>query len=219
MNTYIYIHVCCVNNWVDVFQDIMCKIRDSGLYDYVNAIRCCILGSSYESHSYLFNDPKIEILETNPNTLLFEPFTINRLYRDACETVDTFRVLYLHTKGVRHYGTNPNVIDWINYLCYFNIYHFKLCIHILSVGASTVGVNMHENPVLHYSGNFWWSNSDHIRKVGPCVFEIYQSPEYWITEQRIGTHISIHQSNVGNHYLEPYPPEKYVNSDIVVLQK
>jgi hypothetical protein len=159
----------------------------------------------------MFNDPKIEILDTNPNVALFEPFTMNRLHADACDTEEPFRVLYLHTNGVRHYGINPNVIDWVNYLCYFNIYQYSKCIDILDAGFSTVGVNLQDSPVLHYSGNFWWSSSTHIANVGPCM---YQSPEHWIAEKKMGKHACISQSNV-NHYKESYPPVKYVNKDFV----
>lgn len=210
--TYIYIHICCVNNWADVLDTLLFKIRDSGLYKQVDKIRCCILGYP-EGHSVLLDDPKIEILQTNPNIHLFEPFTINRLYTDACNADEPFRVLYLHTKGIRHDGMNPNVVDWVNYLCYFNIYHYKECIHLLDTGFSTVGVNLQTNPILHYSGNFWWSTSTHITNVGPCIFTIYQSPEYWITEKNLGDHACLAQSNV-NHYDDPYPPNNYVNKQI-----
>lgn len=211
---YIYIHVCCVNNWAQVFESILFKIRDSGLYKRIDKIRCCVLGYPLE-HVHLFRDPKIEVLQTNPNTDLFEPFTLNRLYADARDAKEPFRVLYLHTKGVRYSGMNPNVIDWVNYLCYFNIYHYSLCMEILDAGFSTVGVNLQNQPALHYSGNFWWATSTHIANVGPCIFKEYLSPEVWITEKILGKHACIAQSNV-DHYKDPYPPEKYVNTDIIL---
>lgn len=213
-------HICCASNWISVFENLMWKIRDSGLYEYVDKIRCCILGD-YSEHSYLFHDPKMEILSHHPDIRLFEPFTLNRLYIDAYTDPEPFHVFYLHTKGIRHGGTNPNVIDWINYLCYFNIYHFRTCVKYLKSGFDTVGVDMIEanashyanKPVLHYSGNFWWATSEHIKKNGPCIYRIYQSPEFWITEKRIGRHACLWIANIENHYKEAYPREKYENKD------
>lgn len=40
MNIYIYFHICCINNWKDVFNNLFNKIKDSGLYDIIKEIRC-----------------------------------------------------------------------------------------------------------------------------------------------------------------------------------
>ena len=35
MKTYIYFHICCINNYETVFYNLMDKIKNSGLYNDV----------------------------------------------------------------------------------------------------------------------------------------------------------------------------------------
>lgn len=207
MNTYIYFHVCCINHYVDVFKNIMDKIKTSGLYDNITEIRCGVLGYNYEPD--LFNDPKIVIRGTNPDINLFEVFTINLLYEDAQK--EDFNILYLHTKGITRDPLHKSVHDWVNYLCYFNIYKFKKCIDFLKE-YDTVGVNLANEPVTHYSGNFWWSKSSYIRKLEKCVYYCFNSPEFWITEKNIGNYHCLWNVNI-NHYENEYPPHLYETSE------
>jgi len=215
MKIYIYLHICCVNNWGDVLRDLLYKIHDSGLYTEIEKIKCCILGDPSSHIHLLNNDPKIEIMDTHSNIHLCEPFTINHLYEHAKKSSEPFYALYLHTKGVRHNGQNPNVLDWVNYLCYFNIYHYPKCLDALNAKFSTVGVNLQLSPKIHYSGNFWWANSEYIKRLDTCYLSSYNAPEFWITEKQNGNYACLYQSDV-NHYHDAYPPSKYLGKDIVL---
>lgn len=203
MNTYIYFHVCCINHYVYVFKNIMDKIKISGLYDNITQIRCGVLGYNYDLD--LFNDPKIVIRGTNIDIGLYEVYTINLLYEDAQK--EDFNFLYLHTKGITRHPLHKSVHDWVNYLCYFNIYKFKKCIDFLKE-YDTVGANLINEPVTHYSGNFWWSKSSYIKKLEKCVYHCFNSPEFWITEKKIGNYHSLWNANI-NHYIEEYPLHLY----------
>jgi hypothetical protein len=184
----------------------MDKIKISGLYDNITEIRCGVLGYNYDPD--LFNDPKIVIRGTNIDIGLFEVYTINLLYEDAQK--EDFNVLYIHTKGITRHSLHKSVYDWVNYLCYFNIYQFKKCIDFLE-DYDTVGVNLVvNNPdvVTHYSGNFWWSKSSYIRKLEKCVYHCFNSSEFWITEKNIGNYHSLWNANI-NHYMQEYPHHLY----------
>ena len=208
MKTYIYFHICCLNNWKEIVDKIIFKIKDSGLYDIVDEIRCGILGN-YEKYESLKNDPKIKIIGNSPDIKLYECFTLNMLYNDALRSNEEFNVLYLHSKGLNHNKTNPNVEDWVEYLCYFNIYKYAINIKKLS-DFDTVSVNLNYDKTIHYSGNFWWSKSSYIKKLKICTYECYNSPEYWITScPEIGNYLCLWKSNV-EHYTEPYKPDKYI---------
>jgi hypothetical protein len=203
MNTYVYIHVCCINNWKDVFDKLISDIKESGLYEKVKAIRCLIL-TDKDIDNQCFNDPKIEIIEVSSNLNLYETVTLNHLYNHALS--EDFNVLYLHTKGVRHNGKNPCVTDWVAYLSYFNIHEHGICLEMLK-DYDTVGVNLLEP--LHYSGNFWWAKSTHIKKLEKCKHVNYNSPEFWITSVK-GDHKELWNSGQ-NHYYSRYTPDKYVS--------
>lgn len=229
MHNYIYIHVCCINNWKDVLNNLYFNIKSSGLYEVVSRIKFSVLcnpESKTETELYFSNflllDAKIELLEIACNISLYETHTINLLHKHATESEEDFNVLYLHTKGVTRTGVN--VADWIKYMIYFNINQYQTCIDRLA-HHDAVGVNLITIPKLHYSGNFWWSKSSYIRKLQPCQHIHYNSPEFWLTEHGLGSFLSLWNSNI-NHYNERYEEDKYenkihetTNNGLIVLEK
>lgn len=212
----IYIHVCCINNWEDVLKHLLFTIKDSGLYNYVSQINCGILGN-YNNSSIFTDEPKINIIYNELNTQYYEVLTLNHLHKTSCESNENFYVLYFHTKGVKHID-NPNlyknVKDWVDFMLYFNVYHHKKCIEVLKT-YDAVGVNLNksikDNVPSHYSGNFWWSKSDYIKKLGPVVYYNYNAPEFWLTEKELGNFYCLWYSNV-NHYHESYEKDNYIIS-------
>jgi hypothetical protein len=209
MNTYIYIHVCCMNQWRDVFANLIYRIKESGLYDEVKGIRCGVVGRFGDAT--IFDDRKIEIAHSG-NVKLYETSTLNLLHEHARQ--EDFDVLYLHTKGVSHRpGTrrHAHVVDWVNYLCYFNIHQHATCRkHLHTHDAAGVNLQGAEpGNCLHYSGNFWWSKAAYIRTLNRCVHSSHNAPEFWLTESRAGSYLSLWTSGV-NHYDQPYPPDRYI---------
>jgi hypothetical protein len=209
MNVYVYIHIACINNYKDVFCDLITKIKESGLYDVITEIRCCVLGS-YDKE--IFDDSKIVIWATNDNLKSYEKFTINKIKSDA-ET-EEFKFLYLHTKGVTK-PNNINIKKWVNYMCYFNIYKHDLCLNLLDEN-DTVGVEMIDHRALHYSGNFWWSKTDYVKKLRKCD-DGYYDPEIWLCKDRIGKYVNLWNTNCNiNLYTTPYNEDKYENMPIEI---
>jgi hypothetical protein len=209
MNTYIYIHVCCLNNWKEIFNKLLFDIKESKLYDKVTKIRCNILTKNNNDLNF-FNDDKIEIIGTNNDIKLYEQSTINLLYEHSL--LEDFNVLYIHTKGVKYNNKNINVTDWVKYLSYFNIYKHDICINEL-LNYDVIGVNLLKKPVLHFSGNFWWSKSKYIRKLNKCKYINYNSPEFWITENKNGNYLCLWISQT-NHYCKRYEETNYINKPI-----
>uniref|UniRef100_A0A6C0EQD6 Uncharacterized protein n=1 Tax=viral metagenome TaxID=1070528 RepID=A0A6C0EQD6_9ZZZZ len=200
MNNYIYIHICCINNYKEIFEDLIKVIKDSKLYDIVTEIRCCVLG---ECDNSIFND-KIILRMSSNDLSLYEIFTINIIQEDSKN--EDFNVLYLHTKGV----TKPNnmfIKSWVDYMCYFNIYNYIKCLELLEYN-DTVGVNLQDFIRFHYGGNFWWSKSSYINKLNKCINYCYNAPEFWLTENKNGKYVSLWNSNC-LHYEENYPKELY----------
>jgi hypothetical protein len=202
----IYLHVCCINNYREVFQRLLYHIKNSGLYDEVQEIRCCILGNYDKDFFEQMSDPKLKIFKTDPSHSVYEVFTMNIMHNES-QTEDC-NILYLHTKGV----TKPhhaNVKDWIELMCYFNIYQYKTCISLLNT-YDAVGINLKNTPKVHYSGNFWWSKSSHIKTLPNCAFTCYNAPEFWVAGIKKGNYVCLWESGV-DHYKQPYPKELYEN--------
>ena len=210
---YIYFHICCINNWKEIVSTLFFKIKNSGLYDLIKEIRCVILGDYDNS----ITEPKMNIIFQSPDIHLREQVTINLLYNDCINCKEEFQILYLHSKGVKHLNSKfqKNVYDWVEYLCYFNIYNFKLCLNELNT-CDAIGVNLQldidNNTPLHYSGNFWWSKSSHIRNLTLIDNNYWNSPEFWVTSIN-GIYNSLWDSNT-HHYNDPYPYYFYENKTI-----
>ena len=205
---YIYIHLASINNYKDVFNNLLVYIKKSGLYDIVSEIRCCTLG---EYDINIFSDPKIILRFSSQDLSLYESITINKLLEDSKK--EDFYCLYLHTKGVTKPG-HIFVESWVEYMCHFNINCYAQCIDLLKT-CDTVGVNLQdrENEKCHYPGNFWWSKSKYIKKKSVCTNDYYYNPEFWLTKDKNGKYTSLWHSNCG-HYGELYEKEKYVGKPI-----
>jgi hypothetical protein len=215
---YIYFHICCINNWKTIVENIFSAIYESGLYDKVAEIRCGVLGSHSETdfnHS-IFNYSKVKILFHSTDLQAYERPTLRLLYDHACLSNEDFSVLYIHSKGVRWNGQNLCVTDWVKYLTYFNIHRYESCLNNLN-HCNVVGVNLQNEPITHFSGNFWWSHANYIKTIDPFIDSSYNGPEFWITQQstngKIGLFHSLFQSHV-NHYEERFTTDKYIFDSI-----
>lgn len=100
-----------------------------------------------------------------------ERHTIKKIY-DDCQKNDQY-ALYFHTKNIMSIVNNlmPGLVSK-----YRNRYHWRLflnktilewkdCVAALDSGYDTAGVNYKTDPSEHYSGAFYWTKSDHVRKL------------------------------------------------------
>ena len=215
---YIYIHICCINNWKSVLDKLLSMIKESGLYDKTEEIRCGVLSQNIETDiEYIkrCND-KIKIIGYSSNLALYEMPTINNIFENSFSSESTLNnnkepiyVLYLHTKGVKNPG-HVYINDWVNYLCYFNINKHEDCINKLNEGYDAVGVNLQYLPKTHFSGNFWWSKFEYINTLQKCesVKYNYLNTEMWICQRIDGKYFSLFNSNK-NHYADRWEEHNY----------
>jgi hypothetical protein len=206
---YVYIHVCCINNYKSIFRDLIYCIKNSNLYNKINEIRCCVLGVPDKD---IFDDDKTVVVAISDNLLLRETFTINKLYEDSKK--EEFYCLYLHTKGVTRNGS-IFVKSWVDYMCYFTIDCCEKCIELLN-DNDTVGVNLQDKvgEECHYSGNYWWTKSSYIKLLSSCPSLNYNDPEFWLTRNKNGKYVGLWHSNYP-HMSEIYNKETYINKEIV----
>ena len=67
--------------------------------------------------------------------------------------------------GSNHITHIKNCVnDWRKYMEYFIIENYESCLVILDK-YDACGVNLCSNPTKHFSGNFWWSTSEYIKKL------------------------------------------------------
>ena len=215
MKNYLYISICCINNWQSVITNIYNKLKTYNLYNEIDEIRC-VVSCKDESFKnfHFFLDPKIVILEhfTENFGFTFEKKIMDYLLRDSKKEI--FNVLYLHSKGVsdRHIN-NKNIISWTNVMLYFCLKHFKHIINNL-YNCDAIGINLITEPVLHYYGNFWWSKSSHIKNLHKCGNN-YPDAEFWVTSIN-GKYLSLynHNRNLYDYYLSEYEYSNKLENNI-----
>ena len=62
---YVYIHICILNDWLEVLTNLITNIKTSGLYNVVDKIRCFVLGNLDNTPEILI-DKKIQPFDTSP---------------------------------------------------------------------------------------------------------------------------------------------------------
>jgi hypothetical protein len=99
-------------------------------------------------------------------------------------------------------------------MLYFLVNKCADCFELLE-SYDAVGCNYLENPFRHFSGNFWWANSNYIKHLDLIDnTDERHFAEWWILSDPKVKSFSIHNSNV-NHYETEYPPEKYCQNPII----
>lgn len=158
--------------------------------------------------------PDVFVRNECRDTDLFEFPTLDMVRRFA-EDHDYY-ILYLHTKGV----TQPiqSVADWRACMLYWNVERWRECVEKLDKGYDAVGINIIDSPIRHFQGNFWWTTTKHIRKLGPIRDVKYRpthsnqtdrhKAEFWL----LGKGASVYQPY--HHRIDPYctgnPASNYV---------
>lgn len=228
----VFYHLAALNHlWKDFVDEQLGLVKQSGLSNVASVYVC------YVSPEEILNEVKdylkkeysfVTILSarTTEEENLYEGQTLTEIQQYS--KFNNGYVLYIHSKGVAHSINSHQTIptrDWRHYLNYWMIERWEDCIKKLE-SVSVVGTNYNQEPYPHFSGNFWWSTTEHIQSL-PDVLNRSLYYDESLTE-KLGAHTfsyemwilhnhpqvdSIHFSYT-NHYLEPYSREKYVKNTI-----
>jgi len=166
----IYYHIGAIDDdYQSIVDEQLFKLKNSGLLDCADKIYYSIVGKQQvtlpENFECRYKNKKFKVAELPLLEILRED-----------SKKDDFYCLYLHTKGSsRNYLKTPKGVGriWRNYLDYFNIEQWKKCVTLLD-SYDTVGTSLKKSAgwyLDHYSGNFWWANSDYISTL-PSVYDV-----------------------------------------------
>ena len=228
MPNSIFIHAAILDKCKERLLQYLDIIKNSKLINNVDNIFICFIGnndipiSDLDISNYNYNyNYNIKIIKLSNNLSDYELPTLNFL-NNFCIENPTDNVLYLHTKNVGK-EINLCIEDQIEYMLYFLVSKWEKCInHLLEY--DTCGVDLRNEPTLHYSGNFWWSRADYIISL-PSIVEFndlnkYPNPlnsvrhnqEFWICyKKQKKRYISVWDCgiNVYERHLHRYPKELY----------
>jgi hypothetical protein len=215
MNKELYFHVATIGNYQEVFDEIYQILIKSNLKNFLNQINICIVGPDDLKFPF---DSKIKLYRNNDNSV-GEFFTLQKIEQRSKQFKDNLKILYLHTKGV----TTPNnqcIIDWRKYMTYFNVVKYQDCLDSLN-SYDACGVDFFEEPAKHFSGNFWWVNSNYIKTLPsineisnlnyPSVLTTRHNAEFWLGMGK-GKFKNLWSSNIPvfERHLHEYPENNYI---------
>lgn len=183
MKTIIYYHLLMVHDWADIFDEQLMLIEESGLYDEIDSMKICCIGADTRELEWIIKDyEKVNIEYHSANSKEYEFPALQMLYDDCLQ--EDICGLYLHSKGVTCPKSEGGKY-WRDYMNYYNICKWDTCLNeIENEGFDACGVKLIEwDGKQHYSGNFFWFNSDYINTLqSPDSLNIndrYQA-EFWI---------------------------------------
>lgn len=204
-----YIHICQKGQWKRSFEMLLNCIKKSKLYEKTKVIRLGIVNDdAILIDDEILKDPIFDIIYIGKSVEYERPTLLHMREKSEGE-IDT-NYFYLHTKGIRHFGNGneQKIIDWINLMLYWNIEKWELANEKLG-SYDTYGCN---DIGYHYSGNFWWAKSSHIRKLPTVIDSDYNAPEDWVQNIRINKYTVYNSGFQGmGHYNNIFPREKYID--------
>ena len=201
-NIYGVYFICCIGNYYRVVKKQIRKLIISGLYIKTDKILCFICKVQDDILLFLNKYNKIKIISTDDN--LFEKFAINN-YKNYLS--GDYYLYYFHSKSVSR--TEKNYHDWRRILDYFTLTKWRLSIELLEY-YDCVGINLCNFPKIHFSGNYWWTTSEHLNKLKQIEDDYYLSPEMYLCSYPKTNKICIYKTNViyGN---TECPQKLYIN--------
>jgi hypothetical protein len=213
-NTIIYFHVATIGKYQDIFDEIIIELKRSNLFYLCSKMVIGVVGEGILNIPY---NHRIEIYKS-ANIEFGEFFTLNLLKNESDSLNINHKILYLHTKGVTA-GNNLAIRDWRVYMTYFLVNRYIYCVNSLTI-YDACGVDYEKLPAPHFSGNFWWSNSEYIKTL-PKIEEISNplshkiltlrhNAEFWIGMGKGSLH-SLNNSgiNIFERHNNRYPIIKY----------
>ena len=192
MKNVLYYHLYLTDEpsiWSSVFLEQMKCMEDSGLLDNLSEIRMTCITQLDARNEYLRQlcetYPSRFILELIQNTYssdkemmgglntdrtITENYTYQKIYRDCSS--EEMNVCYIHSKGITSsfkiskdsMSQYKNYYHWRQYLNWGVLSKWKTCVNSLDT-HDVAGVNYYTSPSPHFSGNFWWTTSQYIRRL------------------------------------------------------
>jgi hypothetical protein len=223
------------NNYMEMMIEQCRLVLNTGLYQAASKIYIGVIESSTRSpihgqewlNSFWKSSSskkegelgKVEIVFYSENK---EEAETLKWIRDYAKSNPGDYVLYFHTKGISKFSRATE--DWRRYMEYFCVEQWRDCVQKLDEGYDCCGVMWNTHTPIgshqHFSGNFWWANTDHINTLDNSFLEMnwrfYR--EFWIGNNPHTKQFEFHNSGLNNcesliadkgHYNTLYPRSIY----------
>jgi hypothetical protein len=130
----------------------------------------------------------------NPKTIT-ENVTYRKLYNHALNSKEEELFCYIHTKGITRtidylrldMESIKRYYYWRQYLNWGVLTNWKKCVEkIEKENYDVAGINFTTSPSPHFSGNFWWARTGHIKSLpNPATIKWWHdlqanSQDHWL---------------------------------------
>jgi hypothetical protein len=187
-------------DWSSIVKEQLDKLKDSGLLSLSTLKLGVVHNGNAEKDIQRFNELMLnyynyEIMFIEPTTSTAESSTIIELKKFCDESIQNYKILYIHSKGVTHQGTENEIpcMNWREMMEYFLIENWTKCVDILEEGYNCCGINYQNHSasingeyklIKIFNGNFFWVNSFYVKKIDKNFkFETRFSAENWILSE------------------------------------
>lgn len=213
-------HNYLFGNWKNVISEQLLRLKQSGLYDKADIIWATVNLNGLTEEDYLNEIKDYDKIQVDFHVNNGAEYPGIKKVKELGDTYDDIKILYFHTKGVTNDYLEGqkrekcdekirNVLSWRECLEYFVIDKWEECVTKLDE-YDNVGVTCNGG---WYWGNFWWSQSKHIKKCKPVDYWGRWDYEAWlnngITDQ---TNFEWYKF-LFNPYVTYISPEWYKNSE------
>ena len=217
----IFSHSYLIKDWRTIVSEQMGLLKRTGLYAKAQRLHFGVYSEDFDSLAEFRDMVRKTDTESKSEIHIHAHNDAERqtliVLQDKCRENPDADVLYYHTKGVT---TDPfsdpekhrTVTSWRHAMEYFCIERWPLCLDALKT-HDCVGILYGEwdNRVWKmkfYSGNFWWSKSEHINKT-PSM----QGRDNWMGCETLVTSIPHAWSSIYHPTIMPqdffFDPEDY----------
>jgi hypothetical protein len=221
MKFWIYYHVSDHPGWRELIDEKVTIMQAANMWQQAERIHFQL---HYDPNSFsdwlgsapYLNDPRVSIKLYHQQVKdtsfapsfkpLGETYSMIDLHADVMALEEPRAIFRYSTKGITHRNdeTWPVAVAWNDYIDYWNIGKWGLCLVALMAGFDTVGANWHakDDPTGHWSGTVWWAHSDYIKRLPKLTL-----PHLVMFENQLGGFSPRHDAEVwigynGPKYLE-----------------
>jgi len=160
----------------DILFELLGLIETSLLVHHVDRVHITLLGSPLDRQKALDRLESVRTRFSGQYGCLVYPMLVGdriqlselptiyamQLYAQSIpvDSIGHRKILYIHSKGVRHNGIGDHPNEWRRYMGYFLLEKHHVCMHVLEkLGYYTCGV-LKQNRI--YAGNFWYSTAQYL---------------------------------------------------------
>jgi len=228
---HVVYHVGMLNNWKRVVMDQLQTLTICGLGYMASSLTISYSGDDVDELKHIVElFPFITQLK-QIGQLVYLPastrapwegeamsYISQKCHNSSNNNNNNSVVYYFHNKGVSKYEDDGwindcqpkktiwsycNVLHWRKYLEFFILEKPTLCLTaMLHHGASTCGIDLHEFPSWHYSGNFWSATCSYVRTLPTSVLPTEPNNKFNYVDAELW---------IGNSIISSPDPQKHVS--------